>query len=236
MYMDENTGLPVVIEDKCTACNACVKACPKDIIELWPRGRKNKRIYVACINEDKGGIAKKYCSVACTGCEKCLDVCRYDSIVVENNLAVIDPEKCKLCKECVYVCKSDSIHMINFPPPKKDRPPVKDRPNRKLARRKSEVAEVEASSEQGIAASADKANPADAEAGIEKVADARPAEAEAGEEKVSDDKPGDALTGDQATRKGKSSDSENKVSKNEADGSAGDKNSGDVASENENKA
>ena len=144
MYMDEKTGLPVVLEDKCTACNACVKACPKDIMELWPRGRKNKRIYVACINEEKGGIAKKYCSVACTGCEKCVDVCRYDSVSVENNLAVIDPEKCKLCKECVYVCPSDIIHMINFPPPKKDRPPRKDRPDRKLARTKAETVGVEA--------------------------------------------------------------------------------------------
>jgi Na+-translocating ferredoxin:NAD+ oxidoreductase RNF subunit RnfB len=143
MYMDEKTGLPVVIEDKCTACNACVKACPKDIMELWPRGRKNRRIFVACINEEKGGIAKKYCSVACTGCEKCVDVCRYDSVVVENNLAIIDPEKCKLCKDCVEVCPSKVIDMVNFPP-KKDRPPREDRPDRKLARKKAERVGVEA--------------------------------------------------------------------------------------------
>ncbi len=142
MYMDEKTGLPVVIEDKCTACNACVKACPKDILELWPRGRKNRRIFVACINEEKGGIAKKYCSVACTGCEKCVDVCRYDSVVVENNLAIIDPEKCKLCRDCVEVCPSKVIDMVNFPP-RKDRPPRKERPDRKLARKKVETVGVE---------------------------------------------------------------------------------------------
>ncbi len=144
MYMDEKTGLPVVIEDKCTACNACVKACPKDIMELWPRGRKNRRIFVACINEEKGGVAKKHCSVACTGCEKCVDVCRYDSVVVENNLAIIDPEKCKLCKDCVEVCPSKVIDMVNFPPAKKDRPPRKDRPDRKLARKKAETVGAEA--------------------------------------------------------------------------------------------
>lgn len=98
---------------------------------------------MACMNEEKGGIAKKYCSVACTGCEKCVEVCRYDSVTVTNNLAVIDPEKCRLCKECVYVCKSSSILMVNFPPPK-DRAAVKDRPNRKLARTRAEAGSIEA--------------------------------------------------------------------------------------------
>jgi len=141
MYMDENTGLPVVLEDKCTACNACVKACPKDIMELWPKGRKGKRIYVACMNEEKGGVAKKNCAVACTGCEKCIDECKYDAIVIENSLSYIDGEKCKLCRKCVDVCKTHSILEINFPPPK-DRPP-KDRPDRKLARTKKETEKIE---------------------------------------------------------------------------------------------
>ena len=88
------------------------------------------------MNEEKGGIAKKNCAVACTGCEKCIEECKYDSIVIENSLAYIDGEKCKLCRKCVDVCKTSSILEINFAP-KKDRPP-KDRPNRKLARTKSE--------------------------------------------------------------------------------------------------
>lgn len=118
IYMDEKTGLPVVIDDKCTACGACVKACPKDIIELRKKNKKDRKIFVSCINEDKGGIAKKNCSVACIGCQKCLKVCPHDAIVVENFLAYIDPHKCKLCRKCVEVCPTNSILEINFPPRK----------------------------------------------------------------------------------------------------------------------
>lgn len=115
IYMDERTGLPVVLEDKCTACNACVKECPKDILELWPKGKKNKRIYVACLNEEKGSTARKECAVACSGCAKCFDACRYDAITIENNLATIDPEKCALCLECVETCDVRNIITANVP-------------------------------------------------------------------------------------------------------------------------
>lgn len=118
MYMDETTGLPVVIEDKCTACNACVKECPKDILELWPKGKKNQRVYVACLNEEKGSTARKDCAVACSGCSKCADACRYDAITVGNNLARIDPDKCKLCMECVDTCDAHNIITANITPEK----------------------------------------------------------------------------------------------------------------------
>jgi electron transport complex, RnfABCDGE type, B subunit len=115
MYMDERTGLPVVIEDKCTACNACVKACPKHILELWPKGKKNQRVYVACLNEEKGSTARKSCEVACSGCAKCFDACRYEAISIEDNLASIDYEKCKLCMECIEVCDVHNILAVNVP-------------------------------------------------------------------------------------------------------------------------
>lgn len=116
MYMDEKTGLPVIIDENCVACGACVEACPRDIIELRKRNKKDRKIFISCINEDKGGIAKKYCSVACTGCTKCFKVCDYDAITMGNNLAFIDSEKCKLCRKCVVVCPTNAIHEINFPP------------------------------------------------------------------------------------------------------------------------
>lgn len=129
IYMDEKTGLPV-IKDNCVACGACVTACPKNIIELRKAGPKGRRIFVSCINEDKGGVAKKACSSACIGCKKCEKECPFDAITVENNLAYIHDDKCKLCRKCVAVCPTNAIQEINFPP-KKVKPVVNDTTEKK---------------------------------------------------------------------------------------------------------
>lgn len=121
LHMDFKTGLPVVDDSKCTACGACVKECPRNLFELRVRQKKDRKIYVACMNEDKGGIAKKYCNVACIGCTKCFQVCPHNAIIMKNNLAYIDSEKCKLCRKCVEVCPTGSIVEIGFPPRQKEK-------------------------------------------------------------------------------------------------------------------
>jgi Na+-translocating ferredoxin:NAD+ oxidoreductase RNF subunit RnfB len=108
------TGLPVV-NDKCVACGACVVACPRSIIELRPKGKKDRRIYVSCVNKERGGPARKNCAVACIGCGKCVKVCAFDAISMVNNLAYIDPLKCKLCRKCDPECPTGAIHELNFP-------------------------------------------------------------------------------------------------------------------------
>ena len=116
--MNPETGLPEVDESKCTACGACAKACPRNIIEIRPQGKKSRRVYVQCVNKDKGAVARKACTVACIGCGKCVKVCPFEAITLENNLAYIDPNKCKSCRKCEEVCPQGTIIALNFPPRK----------------------------------------------------------------------------------------------------------------------
>ncbi len=115
--MNPETGLPEVDESKCTACGACAKACPKNIIEIRNQGPRSMRVFVSCVNHDKGPVAKKACSAACIGCGICVKTCIHGAIVLENNVAYIDFEKCKLCRECEAMCPTNAIHGVGFPKP-----------------------------------------------------------------------------------------------------------------------
>ena len=116
--INPETGLPEVNEEACTACGACVKACPRNIIEIRPKGKNNRRMVVTCVNKDKGALTRKSCEVGCIGCGKCVKICPFEAISLENNLAYIDPLKCKLCRKCEAECPQGAIQAINFPPRK----------------------------------------------------------------------------------------------------------------------
>lgn len=128
IHMNPETGLPEVDESKCTACGACVSACPKSIIELRRKGVKDRRVYVSCVNKDKGGIARKACGASCIGCGKCVKTCPFEAITLTSNLAYIDPNKCRLCRKCVVECPTGAIVEVNFPPRKEAAAPVTEQP------------------------------------------------------------------------------------------------------------
>lgn len=99
-------GVASVDQSKCTSCGKCVTACPKKIIEMVPVACEHT---VSCKSKDKGNIVRKNCSVGCIGCGKCVKVCPENAIKLTNNLAEIDPEKCKNCGECAKNCPTGSI-------------------------------------------------------------------------------------------------------------------------------
>lgn len=113
-----DNGLPVVIEQNCTACGLCVKACPRDIICLIPNSQK---VYLGCISKDKGKAVRDICSVGCFACTLCANpkVTPDGLIVMEDNLPKILVEKIKdwkmleaavaKCPAKCYVVRSDAL-------------------------------------------------------------------------------------------------------------------------------
>ena len=87
LSFNEETQMPVVDMKKCTSCGACVKACPRGLFEIRELSSKGSLLYVACRNKQKGAAARKNCSKACIGCQKCAKL--NPEITVADNLSYI---------------------------------------------------------------------------------------------------------------------------------------------------
>jgi len=99
-------GIAYVDKQKCTGCGMCAKACPKAIINIIPA---TSNVYVACSSKDKGAFTRKICKNGCIGCKKCEKVCEAGAIVVNDNLAAVDPNKCTNCGKCIEGCPTGVI-------------------------------------------------------------------------------------------------------------------------------
>lgn len=83
------TGIPIIDEDKCTACNKCVVECPRDIITLIPR---EQSVVLACVSKDKGKKVRDVCTAGCFTCGLCVkpDVAPSEAITMGGeNLPLI---------------------------------------------------------------------------------------------------------------------------------------------------
>jgi Na+-translocating ferredoxin:NAD+ oxidoreductase RNF subunit RnfB len=98
-------GYPEIDVEKCTGCGVCVEVCPKSLFRLMDRYDP----LIACSSQDKGALVSKYCTRGCIACNRCVRACEPGAITMENNLAVIDYDKCTQCYKCIEVCPRDTI-------------------------------------------------------------------------------------------------------------------------------
>ncbi len=99
-------GVAVADPDACTSCGKCIKACPQHLISLKPASEK---VLVKCSNKDLGKAAMAVCKTSCIACRMCERTCQFDAVHVADNVAVIDPEKCKGCGACAAKCPKKAI-------------------------------------------------------------------------------------------------------------------------------
>ncbi len=99
-------GVAVVDKDKCVSCGACIKACPKNLIELVPY---DKLVRVACNSKDMPKAAKDNCSNACMGCKICEKNCPAKAITVTDFLAKVNYDECTQCGVCTEKCPTKAV-------------------------------------------------------------------------------------------------------------------------------
>lgn len=83
-------GLATVDYNKCTGCATCVKACPRNIIEMVPFAHENM-LAIACSNKETGKAARQMCSVGCIACGLCAK--QSELFKITDNLARLDYTK-----------------------------------------------------------------------------------------------------------------------------------------------
>ena len=80
-------GLPLVDIQRCTACEDCVAACPRDLFAILPLSHK---LIVQCSAPLAGDQAREVCQVACDACGRCAQDAAPGLITMIDNLPRVD--------------------------------------------------------------------------------------------------------------------------------------------------
>lgn len=108
ILMDRH-GIPIVDEEKCTACGDCVEVCPKDLFSLEPISH---RLWVACRSLEEGDEVLLDCQVGCTACARCaLDAPGLVAMV--GNLPRVDYQKKHDTQVPIQRCPTGAIVWID---------------------------------------------------------------------------------------------------------------------------
>jgi electron transport complex protein RnfB len=99
-------GIPVVDEQKCTACGDCVEACPKMLFSIHPISH---RLWVACKSLEAGDEVLDVCDVGCTACGKCAMDAEDNMITMVKNLPVINYAKNHKTQDPIQRCPTGAI-------------------------------------------------------------------------------------------------------------------------------
>lgn len=81
-------GLATVDYSRCVGCGACVKACPRSLIELVKMS-EDPLLIIGCSSHDKAKDVRGYCTVGCIGCGICAKQAP-GAFEVKDLLAVMD--------------------------------------------------------------------------------------------------------------------------------------------------
>jgi electron transport complex, RnfABCDGE type, B subunit len=100
-------GIAMVDEDRCTGCGVCAQACPKHGIVLMP---KERSVYVTCRTTRRGRAVAAACRAGCIACGLCAGKCPEGAVTIQNNLPIIDYDKCTGCGICGAACPKGVIY------------------------------------------------------------------------------------------------------------------------------